>query len=178
MTESVAMSVGVAAIEFRGARYRGYAAVAAPNQVVPADRIARNVGPALAILVRCLGDGSDLSCGGDRHDVAAGDRHASPGCRRSRRSAVQLLDPRVDRWPGPQRPAWRLRGVVSLLGRQHLLSGEADARVFRTPDASDVAGSARAGRHAQHHPLLQLAAAVDVRAVGARDVPPRARTDG
>src|SRR5260221_14071303 len=107
MTESVAMSVGVAAIEFRGARYRGYAAVAAPNQVVPADRIARNVGPALAILVRRLGDGGDLSCGGDRHDGAPGDPHGWPGCRRFRRSPVQILDPPVDRGPRPPGPALR-----------------------------------------------------------------------
>src|SRR5262245_43686516 len=84
-----------------------------------------------------------LSSRGARPDVAARRSGDVADCRRHRRHLVQLLDPAVDERPavaGARRAGQR---TVPLLGRHHLLSGSADARVLRASDAADAPGASR-----------------------------------
>ena len=93
----------------------------------------------------------------------------------SRRLAAELVDSRVGRRTPAAISRRRHRRDPELLEREHLLSGTADARLLRAPVRAGGPDSPGLRADGQHHPFLQPAVSLDVRAVGARHVSVRAR---
>ena len=112
-----------------------------------------------------------------RPDVAPG---RGPHARHpvgSRRLGAELLDPAVGRRSLAPVPRRRPRRVPRVLQREHLLPRAADARLLRASDRAGAADPSGLRPHRQHRPVVQPAVSVDLRPLGPRDVPARARAD-
>ena len=72
---------------------------------------------------------------------------------------------------------WPLLAPPALLRREHLSSRAADARVFGASRSSGAPDLSDLRADEESDPLLQPAVSLDVRAVGSRHVPVRARAD-